>query len=86
MFPLLDIETVQATPSPISSSIESCEEERVLEKPKVGRLGFFSQLWVFFRREIVLQLRMSRTLLLDQALTMIAGAVLGLLFREVRIA
>ncbi|CAB4031968.1 white-brown complex homolog 30, partial [Paramuricea clavata] len=80
-----DNETVQVTPSPIPSSIESCEEERVLEKPKVVRLGFFSQLWVFFRREVVLQLRMSRTLLLDQVLTMIAGAVLGLLFREVYI-
>ena len=34
----------------------------------------------------MLQLRMSRTLLLDQALTMLAGAVLGLLFREVRAA
>ena len=34
----------------------------------------------------MLQLRMSRTLLLDQGLTMIAGAILGLLFREVSVA
>ena len=72
------------TPSPCPSTVESCEGEQVLKKPKVARLGFFAQLWVFIRREFVLQLRMSRTFLLDQALTMIAGAVLGLLFREVR--
>lgn len=31
----------------------------------------------------MLQLRMSKTLLLDQAMALIAGAALGLLFREV---
>ena len=81
--PILGDGLVQRAPSPRPSMIDSSEEEPVLKKPKIVRLGFFSQLWVFIRREFVLQLRMSRTLLLDQALILVAGAALGLLFREV---
>lgn len=71
---------------PSSSIAEGDEPKHDLKKSKIARPGFFTQLWVFMRREFVLQLRMSRTLLLDQALTMLAGAVLGLLFREVSVA
>ncbi|XP_028399688.1 ABC transporter G family member 28-like [Dendronephthya gigantea] len=70
-------EAIQVDPSPCPESGEG--------KAKIHRLGFFSQLGVFLKREFVLQLRMSKTLLLDQAMALIAGAALGLLFREITI-
>ena len=73
----------QIEPLPSPSTTESSDEGKVLKKPKIAP-GFFFQLWVFMRRESVLQLRMYPTLLLDQVLTLIAGAAVGLLFREVR--
>lgn len=85
-FIVLDNANKQSLTSPVPSTTEDVDEQSALNTPMIARLGFFSQLWVFIRREFVLQLRMSRTLLLDQALTMIAGAVLGLLFREVRMS
>ena len=73
--------------SPCSSTVDEVEErserEDALKRPKIAP-GFFFQLWVFMRRETVLQLRMYPTLLLDQAWTLIAGSAVGLLFREVR--
>ncbi|XP_046860525.1 ABC transporter G family member 28-like isoform X2 [Xenia sp. Carnegie-2017] len=73
--------------SEANSQVEACcqDNKSMSEKLSKKRPGFFRQFWVFFRRELTLQLRMCRTLLLDQALMMIAGAALGLLFREVYI-
>lgn len=85
-FFILENDQSQTEQSPPSSITEGDEPRQDLKKLKIARPGFFTQLWVFMKREFVLQLRMSRTLLLDQALTMLAGAVLGLLFREVSFA
>ena len=41
------------------------------------------QLWTFLRREVRLQIRIVQSLLIDQVLVMLAGAILGALHSEV---
>eukprot|EP00794_Sanderia_malayensis_P017325 gene17325-19058_t len=45
--------------------------------------GFFTQFWAFLNREFILQARSINTVIVNYALTILAGAVLGATYKEV---